>query len=1196
MKNILIRATYILACILSTSGIIGQCECGEDLTPPTFAGDVDVTLDQCAENTEPYAFIVSDNCTENPSVNVTPVLISSEYCGLTPIITSACEIAEPWNLKINNITDGMGSFHALSFGFRRLADGNARLTGLLQSTRDTSAYIEVSILLEGELVWSQLVNENPMNVYRPNCSGIDALYQTWSYYRISPDNSYLEGRGSMEGTLLYLNPYPADFTERVQLGNGANTFNLNNGLWAQCTFSGSLIYSGTNLSIDIAELGQIAGDFTCCASEMNEIKYNATDNCNNLGTANQWVEIRDIDLPAFSMTPQSSEQIICDGYPINTPSAYDQCSDVTVRAFQLNTNYWFVATDACGNNNISKSQITVLPALGETCDYYGCTNPLSSWYNPNAIIDDGSCNFYPVTAIAFIDDNFNGSFDANEAPLQGATITTSAEPGLFITDQFGSTQFFIDRNSEDNLISIDYSSTGFIDPTTPEEIVMSGFNVSPIVYFGIVPSFNQDNPLYLNLVAQSLPCQSNQFDLTVNLTNTFTNTISGTIVSFVLPEYCTLVNAANLLEQLGDTIYLEMPTINQGGSSTAKMTLAVDRESLIASGATDFTVQSLITNYNIQNEHRFPIYCEGNNNAALSAAPGVNNDEMLIAPQKINYHFTYTATALTTDFGLTILPSTTDIPFDPQSIASDKIYSLEISNNPLRYDLHFDNLILEEGESISLTYAIDASEEQNGRLISQRIQFIANGVYGTSNWVDRKIVDCRSYDITYWSNLESCLINLEFYSESDFYTNFDWYVNDSLYLSASNALIISPDDTLETIRIEAYNFICQTSEVIAIEDVFIANTLEISHTETSFCAGESVTFTALSNSDSVHWYINDELLSTGISFQAFESGSVIAEVAENGPCPAISRQVDIQQIALPQVQIDFDNDSTICENESQLVLFSANQPNFTIFLNDLIATENPLTIDTTSTVLITASNLCGSTQQEQSFTFVSLPEIGFETIGNTSFCDGESVNINVEGSGDIVVLANNQQVTSTPFNVFDNTSLLATATNICGSVSEELDIVVYPIPSADFTYNNTAQSITAIDEGQYQWLLNGQPISDAVNPTYFITETGPYSLSIVSPFGCQNTSSIEFINYVMLQEPSADDVEIFPNPANEYVQIRNTSQSWTTPFSIYNELGQLMRNEFIYPGKTVAIDVQHWPSGIYIVVWNNHSKKLTVNR
>ncbi len=131
----------------------------------------------------------------------------------------------------------------------------------------------------------------------------------------------------MEGTLLYLNPYPADFTERVQIGNGANTFNLNNGLWAQCTFSGSLVYSGTNLSIDIAELGQIAGDFTCCASEMNELKYNATDNCNNLGTANQWVEIRDIDLPAFSTTPQSSEQIICDGYPINTPSAYDQCSD-----------------------------------------------------------------------------------------------------------------------------------------------------------------------------------------------------------------------------------------------------------------------------------------------------------------------------------------------------------------------------------------------------------------------------------------------------------------------------------------------------------------------------------------------------------------------------------------------------------------------------------------------------------------------------------------------------------------------------------------------------------------------------------------------------------------------------------------------------------------------------------------------------
>lgn len=137
------------------------------------------------------------------------------------------------------------------------------------------------------------------------------------------------------------------------------------------------------------------------------------------------------------------------------------------------------------------------------------------------------------------------------------------------------------------------------------------------------------------------------------------------------------------------------------------------------------------------------------------------------------------------------------------------------------------------------------------------------------------------------------------------------------------------------------------------------------------------------------------------------------------------------------------------------------------------------------------------------------------------------------------------------------------------------------------TLNYTGDS-TGISGLQYQWLLDGNPISGATNSTYTPTETGDYSVEVTAPGYCEETSNVE---YIFIDVTAVDDednlsLQIAPNPCNDKFEIslRNVEGNSAT-VRVYNALGELVYDEesIFQQNEKLTINTDTFVNGIYLV-------------
>lgn len=96
---------------------------------------------------------------------------------------------------------------------------------------------------------------------------------------------------------------------------------------------------------------------------------------------------------------------------------------------------------------------------------------------------------------------------------------------------------------------------------------------------------------------------------------------------------------------------------------------------------------------------------------------------------------------------------------------------------------------------------------------------------------------------------------------------------------------------------------------------------------------------------------------------------------------------------------------------------------------------------------------------------------------------------------------------------------------LCEAFSETFDLTVNELPDAEIL-NPTPASICEGDgyallareepDYQYQWLRNGQLITDGTEPSLSVGETGNYSLRVANVHGCTDTSPATFVQVNLL--------------------------------------------------------------------------------
>ncbi len=167
----------------------------------------------------------------------------------------------------------------------------------------------------------------------------------------------------------------------------------------------------------------------------------------------------------------------------------------------------------------------------------------------------------------------------------------------------------------------------------------------------------------------------------------------------------------------------------------------------------------------------------------------------------------------------------------------------------------------------------------------------------------------------------------------------------------------------------------------------------------------------------------------------------------------------------------------------------------------------------------------------------------------TVFCEGQPFGLKLEINDDfitpqqirwkkdgvILAFANQKNYTVTTAGTYIAEIL---TTDGCTILSNQIEISVLPQPEVSINLENEevfTSSVTSQEPVTYQWLKDGVIIQNAFESTYTPTQTGEYSLLILTESGCSSVSeTIIFTQTVTgIEEPKElQDLEIFPNPNN----------------------------------------------------------------
>jgi gliding motility-associated-like protein len=207
--------------------------------------------------------------------------------------------------------------------------------------------------------------------------------------------------------------------------------------------------------------------------------------------------------------------------------------------------------------------------------------------------------------------------------------------------------------------------------------------------------------------------------------------------------------------------------------------------------------------------------------------------------------------------------------------------------------------------------------------------------------------------------------------------------------------------------------------------------------------------------------------------------------------------------------------------------------------------------DTTTTYEVYAEDANGCTSSTDDVTVKVYPDLMIENVTTSydSICPGDPAIVDVDVSGGnggpYYMTLQTGDVVPSPFTVYpeETTMYYITLHDECGSptVTDSIEIIVMPEPENNFVSDRVegcpplAVSFNELNEDQgnsYEWSFGDNGFAYTKNPTHIYENEGNYSVSltVTSPFGCENTRSTENM------------IEVFPAPvADFYTDFNNVS-------------------------------------------------------
>ncbi len=160
-------------------------------------------------------------------------------------------------------------------------------------------------------------------------------------------------------------------------------------------------------------------------------------------------------------------------------------------------------------------------------------------------------------------------------------------------------------------------------------------------------------------------------------------------------------------------------------------------------------------------------------------------------------------------------------------------------------------------------------------------------------------------------------------------------------------------------------------------------------------------------------------------------------------------------------------------------------------------------------------------------------------------------------------------------------------------VYDSLSKWLRPNPMADFSYaeNPTGVAFTNLSQkaDSYLWDFADGTTDTAANPTHLFPSQGTYNVKLIAFRHCMPdtiTKSVTVNSGVGLNSSHQTAVELFPNPASNYLRISGLENC--TDIAVYSADGKKVF-EKTSPSITEVVDTKNFASGVYVVRISNRN-------
>lgn len=452
--------------------------------------------------------------------------------------------------------------------------------------------------------------------------------------------------------------------------------------------------------------------------------------------------------------------------------------------------------------------------------------------------------------------------------------------------------------------------------------------------------------------------------------------------------------------------------------------------------------------------------------------------------------------------------------------------------------------------------------------------------------------------------------------------SYQWLLNSTPVGTNSLTYSNSSLNDGDTIRvIMTSNLPCATGSpalsnpiVITVTSALVAS-VTITASDTAICPGQSVTFSANGvnggNNPSYQWRINNNPVGTNsptFTTSSLNNGDVVTCIMTSDlSCvtgsPATSMIIVMSVGTTVEAGFIAAAPDIICSGETSLLSIAGasgggigqwqSSSTFSNFTNITGATQNTYTTPALTQSIFyryyVSSGNCSDTTPPFEVVVKPLPLSPSLTAASTLICASDSTLICTPDTFNTYMWNTGATTSCIYARQAGGYWVSVTATNGCTVISGRKDISIHPVTSVSIVrQGDTLSSFNAV---AYQWFRDGQPIVGATSPIYVATQPGTYSVQILDANGCYSISTGVVVTGLK-EIPGAEEFRIYPNPAEDLIQIEISKMWIGKTMEIYDATGRLVHQQSMLQFHS-PVNISSLSSGVYLIRINGYSHRFT---